>query len=49
MTPFAVDDVVVSPAGRKWRVIDVAADFVRVQEIETGVVSHIDPDDLRKA
>lgn len=41
MTP-SVGDIVVTPRGRYWRVLDVQQTIVRAIDLETGVVSHHD-------
>ena len=46
MTTPAEGDVVLSPKGRKWRVIDVRGEVVQAEEVDTFVVSHFRTDEL---
>ena len=46
MTTPTEGDIVLSPKGRKWRVIDVRGEVVQAEEVDTFVVSHFRADEL---
>lgn len=46
MTP-QTGDIVRSPGGKRWRVLDVRRDVATCEDVETFVVSHFATDDLR--
>ena len=45
MTPTE-GDIVLSPKGRKWTVIEVRGEIVQAEEVGTFVVSHFRADEL---
>ena len=46
MTTPTEGDIVLSPKGRKWTVIEVRGEIVQVEEVDTFVVSHFRADEL---
>ena len=49
MTTPTEGDVVLSPKGRKWTVIDVRGEIVQAEEVDTYVVSHFRTDQWRES
>ena len=46
MTTPTEGDIVLSPKGRKWTVIEVRGEIVQAEEVDTFVVSHFRADEL---
>ena len=46
MTRPAEGDIVLSPKGRKWTVVEVRGEVVQAEEVDTYTVSHFRADEL---